>query len=1410
MNLLHFFRTPALPPGKKQALLATARQSIGSDVIDIATEYCFNIETVAPLSDEETRILTWLLAETFEPENFSKKSFLKERFESMVPNESNHGSRGRSGFRSEPKGPTAEADTERPALAWSDRDQEGNGVVSLIVEVGPRLNFTTAWSTNAVAICHACGLKKITRIERSRRYELILEKRFHDARGSSGGAKDRLSFEPLDSGILAPFLSAIHDRMTEYLYPETLATFETGVTPEPVFVVPLIEQGPEALRKINREMGLGLDDWDIDYYYNLFVNEIGRNPTNVECFDLGQSNSEHSRHWFFKGRLIIDGKEVPHSLMDVIVHPLRANPANSVIAFKDNSSGILGYPIRTIVPDFPGSASRFRLTDVTYHIIFTAETHNFPTGVAPFPGAETGTGGRIRDVHATGRGSLVIAGTAAYCVGNLAIPGYTMPWEEPSFLYPSNLATPLQIEIEASNGASDYGNKFGEPVVQGFTRSFGLRLPNGERREWVKPIMFTGGIGQIDSRHVRKGEPEKGMCVVKIGGPAYRIGMGGGAASSMILGENVAELDFSAVQRGDAEMEQKVNRVIRACVELGDENPIVSIHDQGAGGNCNVVKEIIYPAGARIEIRNIQLGDRTLSVLEIWGAEYQEQDALLLRPESIDAFRALCEREKVPFAVIGEITGDGYIVVHDAADGTTPVNLELSKILGVMPRKTFHLERVPPVLAPLELPEHLTVAEALRRVLRLLSVCSKRFLTNKVDRSVTGLVAQQQCVGPLQLTLSNVAVVSQSHFGVTGAALSIGEQPIKGLIDAGTMARLSVGEALTNIVWAKVSAFEDIKCSANWMWAAKLPGEGARLYDAAVALRDILLELGIAVDGGKDSLSMAARVDVQGQTEIVKAPGTLVVSAYVSCPDVTKTVSPDLKKPGESKLIVIDLGGGRFRLGGSALAHVYRQIGNDVPDVDDPALLKRSFRVIQRFIDEDLILAGHDRSDGGLIVTLLEMAFAGNCGIEVNMSSRASKEKSGGRAGSSPCEGMRRGIPKGAFPMLFAEELGLVLEYLPQNEEYIAHVLRENDVPFQLIGKTTAKREILIQVDGETVLQEDMEQLRALWEETSYRLERLQADVECVEEEREANFRRKGPQFFLSFEPEKEVGGSPRIYEGTAARGIPSVAILREEGSNGDREMASAFHLAGFDVWDVTMTDVLAGRVRLDDFRGIAFVGGFSYADVLDSAKGWAGVIRFNETLFEQFERFYARPDTFSLGVCNGCQLMALLGWIPWKGIPDRVQPRFVQNRSGRFESRFSTVRILESPSIMLRGMAGSVLGVWVAHGEGRLIFPDESIKREVLMKSLAPIRFVDDDSQVTETYPFNPNGSPDGITALCSPDGRHLAMMPHPERTFLKWQWAYMPENWKRGLRASPWLKMFQNARLWCDGESAPTSSPK
>ena len=1257
-------------------------------------EYCFNVETSAPLNSNELSILRQLLADGFVAESISSKPVHSD-----------------------------------------GRDA---------VELGPRMNFATAYSTNIVAICQTCGLEKVTRIERSRRYLLSPE---------------------VDMGR---FIREHHDRMTECVYDQPLQTFETGIEPEPVFEIPMLEKGPDALLEIP---GLAMDEWDRNLYYDYFVKEEGRNPTIVEIRDLDNANSEHSRHGYFKGKQIINDVVMPETLLNIVKSTLSANPSNSLIAFKDNSSGIKGYECWTILPEQPGKPAPFKKEKIQYHIIFTAETHNFPTGVAPFPGAETGTGGRIRDVQATGRGGLVVAGTAAYCVANLLISGYDLPWEDKNSVYLSNLASPLTIEIRASDGASDYGNKFGEPVILGFTRSFDQKLPGGERWAWIKPIMFTGGIGQIDARHIEKGEAKKGMLIVQVGGPAYGIGVSGGSASSKLQGENEEELDFNAVQRGDAEMEQKMNRVIRACIEMGGNNPIVSIHDQGAGGPANVLKELVERAGGKVELRRIKLGDPTLSVLKIWIAEYQERCGFLISPVRIEEFKSICKREKVNCEILGDVTGDGRFVVHDEKDDSTPVNLNLARVLGNMPQKTFKDARKDPPLKPLALPDGLSVEEALSRVLRNLAVGSKRFLTNKVDRSVTGLIARQQCCGPLQLTVGDVAVIAQSHFGLTGAATSIGEQPIKMLVNPKAGARMAVGEALTNIVWAQISGLEDVKCSANWMWAPKLPGEGVALYDADCAMRDLMIQLGVAVDGGKDSLSMATRVG----DDIVKSPRELVISAYATMPDITRVVTPDIKSPGQSQLLFIDISKHRARLGGSALAQSYGQVGNESPDVDDPEMLKRTFHAIQSLMSERLILAGHDISDGGIITTLLEMAFAGNCGWRIQMNG-----------------------PWSPVERLFAEELGAVIECRSGDVRKVVEMLDSFGLRPEMIGETTEEKNILVTYNSQQVLESSMNVLRDWWEETSYHIERLQMNSRCADEERKNIFNRKGPSYIVPFKTKPTPSAS------LEAKDKPEVAILREEGSNGDREMTSAFYQAGFRPWDVAMNDLISGRVTLERFRGLVAVGGFSYADVPESAKGWAAATRFNGRLRKVFDDFYRRPDTFSLGVCNGCQLFALLGWVPWLGIPDPKQPRFVQNVSGRFESRWVTVKILESPAIMFEGMADSTLGIWVAHGEGRLHFPDPALMDEVMTKKLVPVVFVDDegrvDGEISESYPFNPNGSPFGMAGLCTPDGRHLAMMPHPERSFLKWQWPWLPGYLNDGMEESPWIQMFQNARQWCD----------
>ncbi|MDR2548609.1 MAG: phosphoribosylformylglycinamidine synthase [Desulfobulbus sp.] len=1207
-----------------------------------------------------------------------------------------------------------------------------------VLEIGPRLNFATAWSSNMVSICRAVGLDMVTRVERSRRY-LVPE-----------------------GEEMAAFAAKHHDRMTECVYPAPLTTFETGIEPEPVYEVDLMGKGPDGLLDIP---GISMDQWDRELYHDYFVKRCGRNPTIVEIMDLNNANSEHSRHGFFRGKQVIDGQNYDTPLFKVVTDTLAANPKGSKVAFKDNSSVIEGTSLITLLPEQPGQPSPLREAAVYYHPLLTAETHNFPTGVAPFPGAETGTGGRIRDVQGTGRGGLVMAGTAGYCVANLHIPGYELEWEN-NYACPDTLAPALEIEIEASNGASDYGNKFGEPLIQGFTRSFDLRLDNGERWGFLKPIMFTGGIGQIDDRHTEKKQAAKGMLIVQVGGPAYRVGFGGGAASSMMQGENESKLDFDAVQRGDAEMEQKMNRMIRACNEMGDLSLIDVIHDQGAGGPANVLKELVEHAGGRVEIRNIRVGDPTMSVLEIYVAEYQERVGLLISPENIERFQQICEREKVACEILGEVTGDLRFTVHDHLDNSTPVDIEIPELLGKIPQKTFTDSRSSLTLSPFVPPKGLDVREALYRVLRLVSVGSKRFLTNKVDRAVTGLIAQQQCCGPLQLTVGDVAVVAQSHFGHTGIATAIGEQPIKMLVSPAAGARMAVGEALTNLVWARIRDLEQVKCSANWMWAPKLPGEGAALRDAAEAMAEAMIAVGIAVDGGKDSLSMAAKVG----DEVVKSPRELVISLYAAMDDIRRKVTPDIKEPG-SALLLVDLAGGKNRLGGSALAQVCGRIGDEVPDMDDPQLVRRAFGAVQYLLEQSLIHSGHDRSDGGLITTVLEMAFAGNCGLNLALSGQGSM-----------------------LEMLFTEELGLVIECGWNHLAEVKQRFEQAKVPCVVLGSTTAKKAVTVQYNGQVILDDAMALLRQWWEETSYQLERLQVAPECADAEKFNIFDRQGPEYALSFKPEATA---PAILQ---RKDKPKVVILRDEGSNSDREMSSAFYSAGFEPWDVTMTDLLAGRIDLARFRGIAAVGGFSYADVPESAKGWAATIRFNRRLQAQFHEFYNRPDTFTLGICNGCQLFGLLGWVPWQGIEAVRQPRFIHNLSGRFESRWATVKILPSKAIMLQGMEETVFGIHVDHGEGFLHFPDVAIHDRVWNEQMAAVVFVDDEGRPTESYPFNPNGSPGGLTGICSPDGRHLAMMPHPERAFLPWQCHWLPQS-MQGLPVSPWLRMFQNAYTWCMG---------
>ncbi|XP_055709547.1 phosphoribosylformylglycinamidine synthase [Phlebotomus papatasi] len=1337
MGIVRYYLLENLDEAKTEALLKRLRK-VDPTIFKVHLEKCYHVETAkgVKVSETQEKILRWLLKHSQEEDALTGVTTLLKR----SPN-------------------------------------------SVLIEIGPRFNFSTADSTNSVSICESVGFQGIVkRIEVSLRY--LIQAR-------NGDIEEKVE----------ELVELLGDRMTQCQYTEKNLPVENFYEqvllkkPENWYRVPVMEDGIVALREVNSKLGLAFDEWDLQYYGNLFGKVLKRNPTSVELFDCAQSNSEHSRHWFFKGRMKIDGEFVEKSLIKLIVDTQDTTNPNNTIKFSDNSSAIRGFRQKVLRPMTFSGPGRVEVVNMETDLIFTAETHNMPTAVAPFSGATTGTGGRIRDVQGVGRGGLTIAGTAGYCVGALNIPDCPVSFEDPSWKYPPSFSSPLKIIIDASNGASDYGNKFGEPVISGFAISYGIRGSDGERNEYVKPIMFSGGLGTMDASHTKKFDPERRNLLAKLGGPVYRIGVGGGAASSVEVqgGRDATELDFNAVQRGDAEMENKLNRVVRACVELGDRNPILAIHDQGAGGNGNALKELVEPgyAGAVIFSKEFQLGDPTITALELWGAEYQENNAILCRQEDRTVLEEICARERCPINFVGVVTGNGYVtLLEEEADfdkylarenlpKETPFDLHLKDVLGEMPRKEFTLDRVPRELSPINLPE-INLREQLKTVLGILAVGSKRFLTNKVDRCVTGLIAQQQCVGSLHTPLADFATTAVSYFGHEGIATSIGTQPIKGLISPEAGARMSVAEALSNLVFVGISALADVKCSGNWMWAAKLPGEGLKLYEACQAMCSFMKELNIAVDGGKDSLSMAARVG----SETIKSPGTLVISTYVQCPDIRVKITPDLKMPsrgGRGELIFVSVED-KFRLGGSALAQSLNQQGKDTPDVQRADVLKRAFETTQKLLKKGKLLAGHDISDGGLIVCVLEMAFGGLCGLNVDISSIFKSHSHSNH-----------------IPILFAEECGWILEVETQNLTEIIQAFKTENVPVHHIGYSMGsgmKSPVKIQCQGKVLLDVELVELMKQWEATSYALEKLQMNAECAEEEFQGLSCRKVLKYSCTYNPDEEI----LLQEPSSPI---RVAVIREEGTNGDREMIASLYTAKFEVHDVTMTDLLARKVTLDAYRGVIFPGGFSYADTLGSAKGWAATILFSDVLRPQFDHFRQRKDTFSLGVCNGCQLMSLIGWVgnstSSKGsafdIPDVA---LLHNRSERYECRWSTVKIAaDTNSILFKRMKGSVLGCWIAHGEGRFSFRTQAVLEGLKNRQSIALHYVDDDHKPTELYPMNPNGSVEGIAGISSEDGRHLALMPHPERCSILWQWPYIPHDFVH--KKSPWQTMFDEGFLWC-----------
>lgn len=1084
----------------------------------------------------------------------------------------------------------------------------------------------------------------------------------------------------------------------------------------------------ECIDNINTKFSLNLSESILDYLKSSIYNI---NQLLFIMLDLAQSDSEHCRHHFFNGNIYLDSQLQKYSLFDLVKKPLKCHmdSKHCLVAFSDNSSVIKGTKVNALVIN--NKNNQYSTRYFTNHFVLTAETHNFPTGIAPFQGAATGIGGRIRDVQATGIGAQPICSSAGYCVGKL----------KSEYSYPLNMASPLKILIEASNGASDYGNKFGEPIIIGFTRVFGNY--ERDRVEWIKPIMFTSGLGTINNEDIKKKKLEKGMLICKIGGPAYKVGLGGGAASSRISDKKNQNLDYNAVQRDDPEMEQKMNRVIRSCIELNPYNPIISIHDQGAGGNGNVLKEIIEDMGAKIDLGKITLGDKSMNNIEIWLSEYQESNALVIHENNLEILQEICTREDVQLDVVGIITGDGKLEIHNKSKTIVknyPLEFKTNK-------RRYNINKPKTKLNVFN--TNLDIMSCLNLVLQNETVGSKRFLTNKVDRSVTGLIAQQQCVGPLHIPLSNFGLISQSYFKFngkySGCAKSIGEQPIVGLIDYKSMVHKTIGEMLTNLMFVVIDKFENISTSANWMWPCpnKYPEEGYKMYYAMNELSKIFIELGIIIDGGKDSLSMA----VNHNNNIVKCPGSLVLTSYAFCPDIYKKITPEFKKT-DSDIYYLDLSDGEKNMGGSILSYCLDNLYTKPPYINNFSKLKNAFKIVQTLISNNLLLAGHDISDGGLITTILEMSFGSNIGIEIQLNTNDLTR------------------------YLFSEGNGIIIESKFNLEKYF----KNTGISILKIGKTIEKPLIRIFNNSNLVFEKNIIFLRELWERPSFEIEKRQCIEKIIIEEQEIFKNDKIPKYIV----DKNIFKNINNVKSTKYK----IGILRDEGSNSDREMGAAFMLNNDRVFDINTNDLIVNEHLLDDFDILVFVGGFTYADVLGSANGWYTVIKNNSKVYNQFQRFYNRDNTYSLGICNGCQLLIKLGWID-------NNIKMGKNKSERFESRFSQVQVNYNKTIFTRELEGLNFGIWSAHGEGRFII--DNIKLEELYKNNQIVmNYTDFDCKKTEKYPHNPNGSMDGVAAICSKNGRHLAMMPHPERTFLKWQVPWYPNNLLDKTDYTPWIKLF------------------
>ena len=1222
---------------------------------------------------------------------------------------------------------------------------EPDGPALLVV---PRAGTISPWSSKASDIAHNCGLTAVQRIERGIEYRLSAP-------------------QPLAPEALRRLADVLCDRMTEMAL---LDAAEAGrlfhrASPQPLRRVALAG-GREALEQANREMGLALSADEIDYLLESFA-QLGRDPSDAELMMFAQANSEHCRHKIFNARWVINGREQTESLFAMIRYTHERHPEGVLSAYRDNAAVIEGAEGLRYFAD--PSSGAYRTSREPIDILMKVETHNHPTAISPFPGAATGSGGEIRDEGATGRGAKPKAGLAGFSVSNLSLPGYERPWEQP-FGRPGRIASALDIMLEAPIGAASFNNEFGRPAICGYFRTFEQHCAGDapERvRGYHKPIMIAGGLGNVRRAHVEKCDIPPGAQLIVLGGPAMLIGLGGGAASSVGSGASHAELDFASVQRGNAEIQRRAQEVIDGCWALGAANPILLIHDVGAGGLSNAVPEAVAHSqrGARVDLRAIPSAESGLSPLELWCNEAQERYVVLVTAADLPAFRAIAERERCPFAVIGELDDTGRLTVCDPLLGEDPVDMPLEVLLGKPPRMTRDVKSVVPPRRSFAT-AGLDVREALYRVLRLPAVADKTFLITIGDRTVGGLISRDPLVGPWQVPVSDVAVTIADHTGVRGEAMAIGERTPVAVLDAPASGRLAVAEAITNILAADVERLGEIRLSANWMAACGEPGEDAALYETVRAVgRELCPALGIAIPVGKDSLSMRTRWRDGGLEKSVVAPVSLIISAFAPVGDVRKTLTPALRTDAPTALWLIDLG--RQRLGGSALAQVYGALGSEPADLDDPQLLIRLAAAVTELRRAGLPLAYHDRSDGGLIVTLLEMAFAGHCGLEIDL----------------PAE---RGEP---LAQLFAEEPGVVLQIDARQESALRAVLARHGLSEYALRLGAPQRAMQVQVRcaGRVLLDESWRDLRAVWSETSWQMRRLRDDPSCADEEYAAQIDERDPGLTvdLRFDPEEDIAAP---YIGGTTR--PRLAVLREQGVNSHNETAAIFERAGFAPYDVHMTDLIAGRHALRDFVGMVACGGFSYGDVLGAGEGWAKSILFNEALREQFQAFFERRDTFALGVCNGCQMFAALQRI----IPGTEHwPRFVTNRSEQYESRLTLVEILESPSVLLSGMAGSVLPIAVAHGEGRAEFASAAAEQACLSSTLVAVRYVDHYRRPATSYPYNPNGSPSGIAALSNADGRVTITMPHPERSVRSVQNSWRADG---AGEYSGWMRLFRNAR--------------